>query len=1154
MSRAPSDQAVRDRLLSELDTSFFLQAGAGAGKTRILVDRVVELVRRDHAQLRNIVAITFTEKAAGELRARIRTALSKARGGASDTAERRRLDDALRQVDAAHIETIHAFASSLLKERPFDAGIDPGFEILDALGADLDFTDAWHGWLWREEDPGAQTAIERALRFDMPLDRLREAAQQLSRNRDLEPPRSSPPPPDPHATHAEWLQTAEQLRDDYEQLGSKQAAQPETLVGWLSVMPLDDPDELSRLLLTPARTRKPTGRSEALRALRERWDEFAARRAAYARSLRAHILNDVLAVLGAFVRDDADRRRREGRLTFEDLLIEARNLLVTSPGARWFFRERYSHILIDEFQDTDPLQAEIVLLLAAEHDTDDWTNASPGPGRLLVVGDPQQAIYRFRRADIDTYTKVRDLFERAAEANAEGTAETRLSVNFRSRPELIAWYNRTHAQVLRADETWPTAQAQHQILEPHREETGPGVVVVPSAKQAYANLDEAREDEADSVARIIRAMVDGRTDFALLDGRPPSFRDIAILVNNRTKLELYIDQLEAAGIPYHHDSGRGFFTRQEIRDLTSILTALDDPSDEVAVVASLKSPPWSASDQELFDYSRSGGDGRQGGHVEGRTRATTRIAPTGEGGDGRQGGHVEGRTRATTRIAPTGEGRDGPQRGQRARFTLRPEDVPDAYDGPLRDALDQLRELRSALRDRSLPDFVGHVLRESRLLEAQFALPRGQLRAANLLMMVQRAGDFAEAGDDSLRPFVRWLSERSATDLPEAESATSEAADNVVRVLTMHQAKGLEFPIVILPKLASGSIDKSTFIVDREQNRIDFAIGPRSDRWETEGFSRAAEREQAYRDAEQRRLLYVATTRAQDWLVVPIFQRGSSLGFHEYFEDAIPNWLAEDNAHSIREDDSTIVRRADTFDPAPVIARAPVELDAAAITVEWQARRAEAHANGALDLRALTPSAIGHDDVKRELEDPPTEREDEDGEAEPPVAAAEARSLAMRRGNAIHEALALSVAEDPGETLRRAERVCERRDVPLDDVLDDLERALDHPLLERARESAQHFFEMPLVLHRSSNGSREIIEGQADLVFEEPQGWVVVDFKSDREFDPELQRSYQQQVALYAEMLSAAGARVREAWLLYTHSGEARAVGLPDPETSHSHD
>ena len=528
MSRAPSDQAVRDRLLSELDTSFFLQAGAGAGKTRILVDRVVELVRRDHAPLRNIVAITFTEKAAGELRARIRTALSKARGRAADTAEQRRLDDALRQVDAAHIETIHAFASSLLKERPFDAGIDPGFEILDALGADLDFTDAWHGWLWREEDPRAQAAIERALRFDMPLDRLREAAQQLSRNRDLDPPRGSPPPPDPHETHAEWLQTAEQLRVDYEQLGSKQAAQPETLVGWLREMPLDDPDELSRLLLTPERTRKPTGRSEVLVALRERWDEFAEQRAAYARSLRAHILNDVLAVLGAFVRDDADRRRREGRLTFEDLLIEARNLLVKSAGARRFFRERYSHILIDEFQDTDPLQAEIVLLLAAEHDTNDWTNATPAPGRLLVVGDPQQAIYRFRRADIDTYTKVRDLFQRAAEANAEGTAETRLSVNFRSRPELIAWYNRTHARVLLADETWPTAQAQHQILEPHREEAGPGVVVVPSAKQEYANLDEAREDEADSVARIIRGMVDGRTDFALLEGRSaelPRHRD-----------------------------------------------------------------------------------------------------------------------------------------------------------------------------------------------------------------------------------------------------------------------------------------------------------------------------------------------------------------------------------------------------------------------------------------------------------------------------------------------------------------------------------------------------------------------------------------------------------------------------------------------------
>ena len=1128
MSRTPSDQAVRDRLLSELDTSFFLQAGAGAGKTRILVDRVVELVRRDHAQLRNIVAITFTEKAAGELRARIRTALSKARGRASDAAEQRRLDDALRQVDAAHIETIHAFASSLLKERPFDAGIDPGFEILDALGADLDFTDAWHGWLWREEDPRAQAAIERALRFDMPLDRLREAAQQLSRNRDLDPPRRSPAPPDPHETHAEWLQTAEQLRDDYEQLGSKQAAQPETLVGWLREMPLDDPDELSRLLLTPARTRKPTGRSEALVALRERWDEFADQRAAYATSLRAHILNDVLAVLGAFVRDDADRRRREGRLTFEDLLIEARNLLVSSAGARRFFRERYSHILIDEFQDTDPLQAEIVLLLAAEQDTNDWTNASPAPGRLLVVGDPQQAIYRFRRADIDTYTKVRSLFEQAAEANAEGTAETRLSVNFRSRPELIAWYNRTHAQVLRADETWPTAQAQHQILEPHREEAGPGVVVVPSAKQEYANLDEAREDEADAVARIIRAMVDGRTDFALLDGRPPSFRDIAILVNNRTKLELYIDQLEAAGIPYHHDSGRGFFTRQEIRDLTAILTALDDPSDEVAVVASLKSPPWSASDQELFDYSRSGGD---------------------------RGGHVEGRTRATTRIAPTGEGRDGPQGGPRARFTLRPEDVPDGYEGPLREALAELRELRSALRDRSLPDFVGHVLRESRLLEAQFAMPRGQLRAANLLMMVQRAGDFAEAGDDSLRPFVRWLSERSATDLPEAESATSEAADNVVRVLTMHQAKGLEFPIVILPKLALRH-DRQEHLHRRPRAEPDRlrdrpAVGPLGDgglrprRRARAGLPRRRAAPPALRRHDPRAgLAGRADLPARQQPRLPRVLRGRDpqlagggqrrLDCRGRLDDRPPRRHVRPGAGDSagagrarrRRDHGRVASppRRGAYQRRPRPARADALGDRPRRR-EARARRPAHRARGrgrrsrTADRRVRSPQP----------RDAPRQR-DPRGARALRGRKTRARRCAAQSASA-SAAMSRSMMCWPTSSGRWTTRCS-----------------------ERARKSAQHVFEMPLVLHRSNNGGSEIIEGQADLVFEEPEGWVVVDFKSDREFDPELERSYQQQVALYAEMLSAAGAQVREAWLLYTHSGEARSVGLPTPETSHSHD
>ena len=1087
MTSPPADQDVRERLNTELDTSFFLQAGAGAGKTKTLVDRVVQLVQLGRAELRSIVAITFTEKAAGELRARIRAALAAARAQADhDQAER--LDRALRQVDAAHIETIHAFASSLLRERPFDAGIDPNFNVLDALAADLDFTDAWHDWLWREQDPNALEAIQRALRFDLPLARLREAAQQLSRHRDLDPPPPSPSAPDPHETQLRWLATARSLRDDCDDAGWAQAKHVQTLVDWLETISTDGVDELSRQLLNPAKARNPGAVSDPVKlALKQRWNDFRAERESYATALRSEILNAVLAVLANFVRDDAERRKREGVLTYEDMLLEARNLLVESAAARAFFRARYSHILIDEFQDTDPLQAEIVLLLAARDDTADWRTATPAAGRLLVVGDPQQSIYRFRRADIDTYTRVQALFQQAAETMPGSAAEARLTVNFRSRPDLIGWFNATHSRVLKPHGDYPNAQAEHQLLDAHRDGDGAAVIVVPSARQDYKNIPEARAEEADTVARIIRAMVDGRTDFGQTEGNPPQFRDIAILVNNRTDLDQYIDELERAAIPYHHDSGRGFFTRAEIRDLTSILTALDDPSDEVAVVAALKSPPWAASDQELFEYSRARSDGR------------------------------------------------------RSRFSLRQDEIPETYDGPLRKPLAELLELRAALRDRSLPDFVGYVLRASRLLESQFALPRGRLRAANLLMMVQRATDFAQAGDDSLRPFVRWLSERSSTDLSEAESATSEAADNVVRLLTIHQAKGLEFPIVILPKLASGNRDTSTFIVDREHDRIDFALGRSDARWQTEGFERAKQREAAYHEAEQRRLLYVATTRAKDWLVIPIFTAKKTIGFHAFFEDAIPNWLAEDNAEAIPEDAATRVRSASAFEPVPSVPRPTTPIDANAMAERWQEQHAAALDGGVPNVRALTPSSIGHDDVKREREDPPPEREFDDGGPEPAVA----RDAAMKRGSAIHRALQLANLDDPAETRRRTQQVCAEFGVPEDDVLDDVSRAIEHELLQRAHHADQRIFELPLVQHRDHNGQREIIEGVADLVFREHDSWVIVDFKSDRQpVDAEQLERYQQQVATYSEMLRASGADVHEAWLLFTHG--RRLAARPD--------
>ena len=210
--RPPADQAVREAAQRDLDTSIFLQAGAGTGKTSVLVGRVLEAVRTGRAELREIVAITFTEKAAGELRDRVRRELYRALTGADATVERR-LRDAIDQVDAAHIETIHAFASSLLRERPLDAGLDPGFEVMDAVGEQLAFDEDWQNWLWSEEQGAARPRIERCLRLGLQLSHLRDLAFEIAEFRDLEArdvASASPLPGDVLAVH---LRRARQIRE-----------------------------------------------------------------------------------------------------------------------------------------------------------------------------------------------------------------------------------------------------------------------------------------------------------------------------------------------------------------------------------------------------------------------------------------------------------------------------------------------------------------------------------------------------------------------------------------------------------------------------------------------------------------------------------------------------------------------------------------------------------------------------------------------------------------------------------------------------------------------------------------------------------------------------------------------------------------------------
>jgi ATP-dependent helicase/nuclease subunit A len=1102
----PNDQSVRDAAMHDLDTSIFLQAGAGTGKTSVLVGRLVEVIRTGRAELREIVAITFTEKAAGELRDRVRRELYLALQ-AADSTQAEQLRRAMEQVDAAHIETIHAFASGLLRERPLEAGLDPNFTVLDSVSEQLAFDQDWQDWLWSEEEGTARPRVERCLRLGLSIEQLSNLAHSIAEFRDIDPRQQAEAVPAAAETYTRAQRDARKLVELAAAVSPSAETSVRRMLDQLERMTDLPPDALEADLVNLAMpsVRRSRSANEARIAFGTAHQDFTDAHANYAQRVRAQALADFIDVAYDFVLKSAERRRHSGSLNFQDLLIEARDLLQDQSHVRRYFRERFKFLFIDEFQDTDPLQAQIVMLLAASNDPTTWHDAEMIPGRLFIVGDPKQSIYRFRRADIDIYAEIENVFRETANRDAGAARVAVLEVNFRSRPELVEWHNRIFSTLIQRSNEFPNAQPEYQQLQPFRTDQGPAVInLLPNTGVEWKRIGDARTDEATALGRFISTIV--RTeklpvhvaDSSADDGaRRPRYRDICLLVRTRTNLELYTRALDEAGVPYHLDSGRGFFVQQEIRDAAAILTALDDPSDEVAVVAALKSAPFAASDHELLEYVEAGG-----------------------------------------------------------RFRLTPEAAPDGYQGSLREPLTLLHELAGRKAALPLPAYVDHVLRRTHLMEVQLARGSAQ-RAANLQIIVQRAADFASNDMESLRPFVRWLGTQTRSDLAEAESPVTEIDDDVVRILTIHQAKGLEFPIVILAKMAAAQApDRSIAVVNRDEARIDFQIGNRDQRFSTPGYESARARQQVYDKSEERRLLYVAATRARDWLVLPVFFTDRARGYHADLEEALPGWTNPD--YEVETGGATTLRVEHLAAPRTITTKQHPP-DVPALWQAWQATHRTAIEAGRPTRVVVAPSSVGHDDVKAPRETEPADRTT--AITHTGIAAADGTALEIgeaadtvypigsagsgngrSRGTALHDALFVADFDDPDLSEWRARKLCTERglDAVVDDVVADLRATLTSDLFERVRQADHVERELPLVTVEPDR----IVEGYVDLVFRDARGWVLVDYKSDRAISAETRTGYEKQVREYVRMFNKTGEVVTESYLLFTVDGSAHPVPL----------
>jgi ATP-dependent exoDNAse (exonuclease V) beta subunit len=572
------------------------------------VDRIEVMVRTGTARLEEIAAVTFTENAATTMKLRLRERLETARSRRDLPGEERsRVVAALEVLERASLSTIHALCAQILQERPLECRVLPAFRVADEAEADVLFAEAWEGWLGERLVRGDDVLLE-ALDRGIPLEgqgwgergSLRGLARVLIEERDLVP-LASAGGFDPEAARRELLDKAA-----HGQTLAAEAREGDTLGGRLRLLAefaegsrfLSGDALAARLLSLPEIPRnfghRPNWSStEALdegRAIAAWTKEAkAAWTAAHGSDLHGRLVRALSGVVASYER----RKTERGVLDFLDLLQKARDALRDHPGVRAYFQRRFRFLLIDEFQDTDPLQVEIAHLLAEGRG-----------GGLVVVGDAKQSIYRFRRAEVRLF---RELASRSR--TADGRAVVHLVQNFRSRPAILRFVNRVFAELIQPSEE-ADQPAYEAIAPPPDLPDEPSVVALRFPSPGNASGEDLLAAEAAGLAVFLAAAARGA--HAVRDPvtgavRPSRAGDVLLLARRLTWMRPLEEALEAVGLRFTVEGGKSFFDRQEVHETLAVLRALDDPSDHLSLVAALRSAFFGVSDRDIVTYSLSGG-------------------------------------------------------------------------------------------------------------------------------------------------------------------------------------------------------------------------------------------------------------------------------------------------------------------------------------------------------------------------------------------------------------------------------------------------------------------------------------------------------------------------------------------------------------------
>ncbi len=1115
-----ADEEARRRIREEIGSSFLVEAAAGTGKTTALVGRIVQVLSQGAARVHEIVAVTFTRKAAGELKLRLRQELEKARRNTSSRAERKNLEHAISRLEEARIGTIHSFCADIIRERPVEAQVDPGFQELNEDEAPRLFERVFRLWIQRklrQMPPQLSRVLARLVQspWESPLDRLNAAARASSEWRDFE---------------AEWEIRSfdrEALMEGLIQRIVKLAEISEACPYKTDYLRMDlqptrffarnyrrsqqlrhqDPDNLEADLVELSRTlrrRRRRGRGPFSQG-HSRQDVLALRSEVLVELEEFQIAMDadLAARLHQLFREVSleyqEQKRARGVLDFVDLLVCARTLIRDEPAVRGYLQERFTRLFVDEFQDTDPLQAELLMLLSADDPSvSDWRQVRATAGKLFLVGDPKQSIYRFRRADVILYQQVRKHLTQA------GIETLFLSRNFRSTRPLQQLINGAFSPVMIADVE--SGQPDYvPLLEKGVENPAfPPLVVLP-VPYPYQDWGITRKQIAAGEPQLIAAFLAWliESQWKIRDPAHPDQwipiepHHITILMRKfvswrQDLTRPYVRALEARGITHVLMGSKSLHSREEVETLRSALQAVEWPDDELAIFATLRGSFFAFDDATLLRYRKS-------------------VGP------------------------------------------LHPFQSNGKSDEPWQREVGEALSLLADLHRRR--NYVPIVATISRLLEATrahagFALrPSGDQVLANLRKIWDLARRYEATEGLSLRGFVESLNRKAEQDASTEAPIVEEGAEGV-RIMTLHAAKGLESPVVVLAGLTTAATAREPDkCVDLEKNLCATRIlGFKP--WELVQNA-AAEHD---RDrAEAVRISYVAATRARDLLVVPAVGDEPVDGWLSDLSPAIypprSTWRTPQSPPAVCPafGDKTVLsrpvrqggltersvkpglHRAEAgqhqvlwWDPAvldldlepdlglrqeQILARPEDPADEQRSLTEyrhWQQAQARARELGSHPQRTIFRPSTAQQDPPDDLATITVETVSSDLPS----------SRGRRYGTLVHTVMRDVDWEAPGEidTLARFHGASMQA---TPDEIESAARAvlaaLAHPRLVTARQAQLSYREYPIMV-RLDDG--QLLEGTIDLLYQDEETWEVVDFKTDREIQRRRQL-YERQLRWY---------------------------------------